>query len=306
MKFNRWLTACSICISSACFSQTALPVKKGNRYELSCMQGQSMGIAPDKGGRITHLTIDGSNFLTDSTVNSDNWGSTFWPSPQSDWNWPPPAAWDNQPYAVKTEEHKIIMESTPDRNTGLSVTKIFSADVQHGWYNLTYIIANHSAVVKHVAPWEVTRVHTNGFSFFPMGKGALRGGLIPQTKIIDGVCWFTYNQQQIPDKGDMQLYADGSEGWFAEVNHGFILIKKFPDIPFEKLAPQEGEVELYANKDRQEKSYVEIEHQGAFTELPPGKSCVWNMQWMLRKLPHSIKPEPGNPELIDYVRKAVK
>ena len=305
MKLNRMLAGCCICIPAVCLSQSGLPVNKGDRYELSSMKGQLMGIAPDMGGRITYLKIDGANFLTDSIVNGDNWGSTFWPSPQSDWNWPPPAVLDNKPYTTQLSGSKIKMESAVDPKTGLSVTKIFSVVEKKGGYLLEYIVTNHSAVVKKVAPWEVTRVHPNGFSFFPMGKGNLRGGLIPQTLLSNGICWYVYDQKKIPDTGDTQLYSDGSEGWFAEVNGDVILIKKFPDVPFEAIAPGEGEVELYAIKATPEKSYVEIEHQGAYTELQPGKSFSWTMQWYLRKLPATIKPSPGNPMLIDYVRKMV-
>lgn len=305
MKLNWWLVGCWICIPAICLAQQAVPVKKGNGYEISPLKGQLMGIDPDKGGRITFLTIDGINFLTDSLVNKENWGSTFWPSPQSDWNWPPPAAWDNKPYTVQLEGNRLKMQGSVDPKSGLAVTKIFSANVKEGLYELEYVITNQSAVVKKVAPWEVTRVHPNGFSFFPMGKGDLRGGLMPQTKLENGICWYTYDQQKIPAKGDSQLYTDGSEGWFATVNGDVILIKKFPDIAFEAAAPKEGEVELYANKDTPQKSYVEIEHQGAFTELPPGQSFSWKMQWYLRKLPRRIQPAPGNPELIDYVRKVV-
>ena len=282
------------------------------QYELSPVRGQTMGIDPQMGGRITYLRIDGVNFLTDSVVNGENWGSTFWPSPQSDWHWPPPAEWDNKPYAVKEngggklEGDKIKMESPADPKTGLVVTKIFSADDKKGFYNLEYVITNRSDAVRKVAPWEVTRVHPNGFSFFPMGKDTLRGGLIPQTRIEDGICWYTYDQVKIPDHGDTQIYTDGSEGWFAAVNGDVVLIKKFPDIPFDAAAPKEGEVELYANRAAPEKSYVEIEHQGAYTELRPGQSFSWTMRWYVRRLPKGIKPFPGNPKLIEYVRKMIK
>lgn len=306
MKRIWWLAGCWFCIPAACMAQQALPVKKGNRYQLSSLKGQLMEIDPGQGARITYLTINGGNFLTDSVVNRDNWGSTFWPSPQSDWNWPPPAAWDNKPYTAKLEGNRIKMEGTADPKTGLAVTKFFSAAEKDGLYNLEYVITNHSNVVRKVAPWEVTRVHPNGFSFFPMGKGNLRGGLIPQTRLQNGICWYTYDQQKIPAKGDSQLYTDGSEGWFAAINGDVVLIKKFPDIPFEAAAPKEGEVELFANKDIPEKSYVEIEHQGAFTELQPGQSFSWTMQWFLRKLPRHIKPVSGNPKLVEYVRKVVK
>ncbi|WP_315821560.1 hypothetical protein [Paraflavitalea speifideaquila] len=129
-------------------AQQAVPVKKSNGYELSSLKGQVMGIDPEKGGRITLLSIDGKNFLTDSLVNKDNWGSTFWPSPQSDWNWPPPAAWDNQPYTVQLEGNRIKMQGGVDSKSGLAVTKIFSADVTKGFYELEYVITNQSALVK--------------------------------------------------------------------------------------------------------------------------------------------------------------
>lgn len=306
MKFKWWLAGCFALIPAACMPQKALPVKKGARYELSSLKGQSMGIDPSNGGRITYLTIDGANFLTDSIVNNFNWGSTFWPSPQSDWNWPPPAEWDNKPYTALLENSKIKMEGPADPKTGLAVTKIFSADDKKGLYNLEYVISNHSGAVRKVAPWEVTRVHPGGFSFFPMGMDTLRGGLIPQTRIDNGICWYMYDQKKTPARGDSQIYTDGSEGWFAEVNGDIILIKKFPDIPFGSAAPKEGEVELYANKAIPEKSYVEIEHQGAYTELQPGQSFSWTIQWFLRKLPGHIKPTSGNPKLIEYVRELIK
>ena len=306
MIFKWCMTGCCILIHVTVMSQKALPVKKGSRFELGSLKGQSMEIDPHTGGRITYLTIDGTNFLTDSMVNSENWGSTFWPSPQSDWNWPPPAEWDNKPYTAQLEGNKIKMESPADPKTRLTVTKVFSADEKKGLYNLEYIITNHSGSVRKVAPWEVTRVHPNGFAFFPMGRDSLRGGLILQTRIDNGICWYTYDQEKIPKRGDSQIYTDGSEGWFAAVSGDVILIKKFPDIPVDAAAPKEGEVELYANKATPAKSYVEIEHQGAYTELQPGQSFSWTIQWFLRKLPADVTPSPGNPKLIEYVRNVIK
>lgn len=291
------MAGCCIMIHAACLAQ---------KYELSGGKGQAMGVDPAIGGRITYLKLDGVNFLTDSVVNRENWGSTFWPSPQDDWHWPPPAEWDNKPYSVEKDGDKVRMEGQPDPKTGMTVTKIFSADDKKGLYNLEYIITNKSDVVRKVAPWEVTRVHPNGIAFFPMGKDTLRGGLIPQTRIENGICWYTYDQQKIPRRGDTQIYTDGSEGWFAEVNGDVILIKKFPDIPVDAAAPKEGEVELYANKTTPDKSYVEIEHQGAYVELQPGQSSKWTMQWYLRRLPKGLAPTAGNAKLIAYVRKTIK
>jgi len=270
------------------------------------IENQILEIDPSIGGRINSLKLDGTDFLTDSTVNNFNWGSTFWLSPQSNWNWPPSAEIDNKPYTVKIENGKVIMTSLKDPKTGLEVIKTFSGNNKTGSFQLKYTITNRSDKPQKVAPWEVTRVKTGGLAFFPFGEGNRRGGLIPFTKESYGISWFQYHKDQLPLKGDRQLYSDGSEGWLAEVNDGLILIKKFPDIPFEQNAPKEGEIEWYASPVAANKSYVEIEHQGAYEELQPGQSSNWKVEWFLRKLPPDIKPEAGNLALADYVRKIVR
>ena len=171
---------------------------------------------------------------------------------------------------------------------------------------MNYTITNTSQEVQKVAPWEVTRVKTHGIAFFPFGKGERRGGLIPFTKEKDGISWFHYQDSQLPAQGDRQLYSDGAEGWLAQVNGDVILIKKFIDVPFENNAPNEGEIEWYASPVKPGKSYVEIEHQGQYQELLPGNSLTWQVTWILRQLPQSVKPEVGNAALVEYVRKLVR
>ena len=85
-----------------------------------------------------------------------------------------------------------------------------------------------------------------------------------------------------------------------------ILIKKFPAIPFEKIAPKEGEVEWYASPVALGKSYVEIEHQGAYEQIQPGESTSWQVEWFLRILPSNIKSSAENAELVNYVRQVIK
>jgi hypothetical protein len=307
MRIDIVISLTALLIAARSFSQTAsAPISLiDGRYTIKLHQ-QALEIDPAIGGRITSLTFNGKNFLTDSTVNKFNWGSSFWPSPQSDWNWPPPAEIDNQPYTAELNGNVLKMVSPKDAKFGLIVTKEFSGNKREGSFTLKYSITNGSDQPHKVAPWEVTRVHPNGIAFFPYGEGERRGGLIPSTIEKDGICWYVYDSTKVPAKGDTQLYADGTEGWFAEINGNIILVKKFPDIPFEKNAPKEGEVELFANKAPFAKSYVEIEHQGAYEELQPGETSTWLMTWLLRKLPASIKAKAGNPELVKYARQFVK
>ena len=287
-------------------SQRAVPTLSGGRYSIQ-VENVVMGVDPQVGGRITYLNLDGKNFFTDNSVNAFNWGSTFWPSPQSDWNWPPSPEIDNKPYTAKVEDNEVIMVSQKDPKTGLVVTKAFSGDQKKGSMILKYTMTNQSDKPQKVAPWEVSRVRTHGIAFFPYGKGERTGGLLPSTKEIDGISWFIYDESKLPAKGvNRQLYSDGTEGWMAQLNGDILMIKKFPDVPFEKAAPKEGEVELFASNASPVKGYVEIEHQGAYEELKPGESSTWQVEWFLRKLPASIKPEAANPALVEYVRKIVR
>jgi hypothetical protein len=281
------------------------PEKKGHLYTIS-LGNQVLEIDPSKGGRINSLKIDGADFLTDSTVNNLNWGSTLWFSPQSNWKWPPSPQIDSMAYTVQAKEDKLILQSQLDPKTGMDVLKVFSGNSRTRSYTLKYTITNRSDKAQKVAPWEVTRVKTGGLAFFPFGDGDRRGGLIPFTTETDGISWFQYREDKLPLKGDRQLYSDGKEGWLAEINDGVILIKKFDDIPFYKNAPAEGEIEWYASPVVPGKSYVEIEHQGAYQELQPGQSLTWEVEWFLRKLPPSLKPEAGNATLAEYARKIVR
>ncbi len=266
-----------------------------------------MNLDPAVGGRITSLSIDEENFFTDQSVNSFNWGSTFWLSPQRDWNWPPSAEIDNKPYTASVRNNEVIMVGPKDPKTGIIVTKSFSGDQKNNAFVLKYTMTNLSDSVQKVAPWEVSRVKPKGIAFFPYGDGQRTGGLLPSTVEIDGISWFIYDEEKLPPRGvNRQLYSDGREGWMAQLNGNTIMIKKFPDIKISEVAPDEGEVELFASNPTPGKAYVEIEHQGPYEELKPGASSEWQVEWFLRKLPPGVSPTAGNPELVNFVRKIVK
>lgn len=296
------------CFSTECIGQRtgkSQIKREGHLYKIQ-VQKTVLEIDPSAGGRITSLMLDGKNFLTDSSVNNFNYGSTFWLSPQSDWNWPPSSEIDNKPYSANIKKGQLIMTSIKDEKTGIIVTKAFRADSKTGSFVLKYTITNHSGNPQKVAPWEVTRVHTNGLAFFPIGTENIRGGLASLIIKKDEMAWFPYNAEKLPLKGDRQIYTDGSGGWLSQVNNGVLLIQQFSDISAEKTAPNEGEIELYASPVRTGKSYVEIEHQGEYKQLAPGESSTWEIRWFLRKLPDNVKGMVGSSSLVSFVEKLIK
>ncbi|WP_051359907.1 DUF4380 domain-containing protein [Adhaeribacter aquaticus] len=282
----------------------AVPENKDGRYSIK-VQNQTLEFDPAIGGRITALKLDEVNFFTDNTVNPGNWGSTFWPSPQSNWGWPPLPELDNKPYTATLVNNTVKMVSQKNPKTGLVITKEFSGDKKAGSFRLKYTLTNQADQAQKVAPWEVSRVRGNGISFYPTGQGEKTGGLVSSTLDKNGITWFIYDAAKIPDRNP-KLFADGAEGWFAQVNDGYIMVKKFPDMPLASKAPNEGEIEIYTSPAVPGKTYVEIEQQGPYVELQPGASTTWEMTWFLRKLPANIQAEAGNQALVDFARKLAK
>ncbi len=160
-----------------------------------------------------------------------NFGSTFWSSPQSDWNWPPPPEIDSAPYAASLDGAVLSLSGATAAGLGLAVEKRFSADREAGVVTVVYTLANRGSQARQVAPWEITRVAAGGLTFFPMGEGGPRKGpqdLLSPT-IVNGVAWFAYDAAAIT--ADQKLFADGQEGWIAHVDGDLLLVKSFADTP---------------------------------------------------------------------------
>jgi hypothetical protein len=255
------------------------------------------------GGRIVTFALSGHNILTGPAVDPANFGSTFWPSPQSDWGWPPPTEIDSAPYAASLDGAVLSLSGATAAGLGLALAKRFSADSQAGAVTVAYTITNRGQA-RQVAPWEITRVAAGGLTFFPMGEGGPRKG--PQdllnTTIVNGVAWFAYDAAAIT--ADQKLFADGQEGWIAHVDGDLLLVKSFANTKPSQAAPGEAEIEIYANGAH---SYVEVENQGAYVNLAPGAATGWTVRWILRKLDLAATPaRVGSAALLALVRSLVK
>jgi hypothetical protein len=257
-------------------------------------------------GRISAFSLDGKNILSTKEVNATNWGTSLWPSPQSAWGWPPSKELDVKPYKINAfNEGKLLeLESEKDSLLGFIFKKHYMVQEDTSVL-VTYTIVNGSDKKQSVAPWEISRVAPGGLTLYPTGKGKKQNLLSKLMVDKDGITWFDYDSSKMNFKpSDVpKLMHDGAEGWMAQVSGDLVLIKQFADVSVEKTAPEEGEIEFYANPD---KSYIEIEQQGEYTELEPGKQLQWVVKWYLRKLPANAKAEVGNKELVSFIRATVK
>ena len=158
-------------------------------------------ITPGTGARITADRYAGKDLLTSSSVNPTNYGSTFWPSPQSTWNWPPLAEIDTSAYSgtINGPELALASSVTTNANVKISVTKTFSADAAKEAIQVVYTIKNEDTKAQQVAPWEISRVFPSGLTFYPTGGPPTQIGSRPLPTTTDGAgcTWFNYDAASI-------------------------------------------------------------------------------------------------------------
>ena len=261
-----------------------------------------MTVYPTKGGKIMSLQYKGQEVISQQTA-PESFGSTFWTSPQKEWNWPPIQEFDKMPYKVEelspsTEGvgEGFILTSEVSEKLKYRVRKMFRTDPEDDAIVITYSIINESDETRHVAPWEVTRVvNDGGIIFFdsPL-DGITPAGLLP-FEAGHGAVWYR------PDEAieNRKINADG-KGWLAYHNHGLLLIKKFDDLNVFQPAPDEAEVQVYVNRG---KTYIELESQGAYITLKPGEQHHWTVRWYL--LPVDGESQPS-ALLMQKVRSKVR
>lgn len=242
----------------------------------------TMTINPEKGARITSFQYKGQEVISQLKA-PESFGSTFWTSPQREWNWPPVKEFDKMPYQVEERDGHLILTSDVSQRLKYRVRKTFSTDKKDNAIVVTYSIINESDETRQVAPWEITRVENNGGAIFfdaPL-DGITPADVMPFTA-SHGVVWYQ------PDEaaGNRKINADG-KGWYAYCNNGLLLLKVFDDLKATQPAPGEAEIQVYVNRG---KTYIELECQGAYTTLKPHEQLDWTVRWYLLPIKGDAEP----------------
>ena len=282
----------------------------GGKYSLA-FGSTYLEVDPMSGARITALRVGGATgmdlitnaALNAGTANADNWGSVFWPSPQSSWGWPPTGpgtieAINTLAYTAAMDASSLTLTSGVAAKPTVSVIKKFSADLAKEAVIIDYTVTNGGTAMVNVAPWEITRMGAGSITFYMPGTGAPKAGgtfALPPTMSAAGATWF----QHTGSATQYKLLADGSGGWLASAIGNLLLVKTFPDIPDGAGAAGEAEVEIYSSP-----LYVEVEQQGAVQMLAPGAALHWTVRWYARKL--AAPAAVGSADLVTYVQNLIK
>jgi hypothetical protein len=268
-----------------------------------------MTIDAAKGARIAEFSYDHKNVLAGPEINPANYGSTFWPSPQSLWGWPPVPALDSAPYSGGREPggDSFLFTSAPGRlgdgtdAATLTVSKRFAPAPDLPAIDVTFTVANVSPARVppiEVAPWQITRVRgTRGLTFFALGHGPVRPAPELPIHVENGVGWYAF----APATCDSKSFADG-KGWLAHVTADHLLfVQRFEDIAPEDSPAGESEIEVYTGPPEVVGDYVELESQGRKQRLAPGESLSYTVRFLLCALPANLAATVGNFALVDFV-----
>lgn len=275
-------TAIMLCLlaSIACMAQWGprrFEKQPAENYELKVGR-TSMVIDAANGARIMSLKFDSTEVL--SQVPAPNmYGSTFWTSPQKEWNWPPVREHDMMGYSVeKRDDGSLMMTSQLSEKIPLRISKHFATDENEKCFVVTYSIKNEGTEDRSVAPWEITRVPAEGSIVFEAPVDSIWPAGLMNFKQFGTMAQYTIDESE----NQRKINADG-KGWLAYEHKGLVLLKRFPDLKPDEPAPGEAEIQVYVHNG---KVYVEIESQGPYTLLHPGESLQWAVRWNLLPAKH--------------------
>jgi hypothetical protein len=282
-------------------SGLTLPIDRGTSFVLE-FGDSHFEVDPAKGARVTSFSVGGTELLMGSDVNALNYGSTFWTSPQSQWNWPPPPNLDDSAYTMSVVCTSIVGVSAPVTfgTTTYVVTKRYTPNVAKGAIDIEFSVQNTGTAAITLAPWEITRVAPNGITFFPSGEVYTTTQLMNQDQ--GGITWMDYAAAIGTGTGTgKKLFADGTGGWLAHAGNGLLLVKTFTDVDKASQAPGEGEIEMYLDA-----AYEEVENQGIYAPIEAGASATWSVTWYLKAIPTGTDVSVGSTALSDLVTNTIQ
>jgi Domain of unknown function (DUF4380) len=264
---------------------------------------------PAEGGRLSRLRYHGVDLVLPPGRVPGFHGDTFWPSPQSRFDWPPPPVLDSAPYEIVTESGlSLTVRSSPDPDLGLQVEKRF--DLAEHSLTMQFTLTNIWPHPQDVAPWQVTRAPRTGLLVWATGEPFHDADRLRKQDEDPG-CWFLHRDSpsafaglQVGEThsciavpavmGTSKVFTD-ARGWLAHAHDSTLFLRVFPDLTLDQAAPRQGEVEMFFDSGR---DYIELENQGAFVTLDPGESLTYPVQWRFRAVDPGLSTEQLTPELL--------
>ena len=294
MKKHIIMLFAALSLGSAALSAQTVKAVEDGKYDIK-VGDITMTVNAAQGGKIVSYRLGDKEVLSQTRF-PNSFGSTFWTSPQSEWNWPPVAEYDRKAFKAEVNGNVLVLTGEKSERFGYRVRKEFKADAKNNSIAITYTNVNESGETRKVAPWEISRVPNGGMLFFDAKEATPANNMKGLPFVYEKkAAWYILDE----DKDNRKINADG-KGWLAFSDNGLLFVKKFQDLKAGEEAPAEAEIQIYANPG---KTFVEIEEQGAYTTLAAGEELDWTVTWYL--VAHDLKNEPSKA-LLKLAQKIVK
>lgn len=284
----------AVTMGSFALSAQAIKTLENGKYSIS-VGDVTLTVDASRGGKVVSYMYQDKEILS-TTRMPNSFGSTFWTSPQKEWNWPPVPEFDTKPFNAEVKDGVLVLTGEKSSRFGYRIRKEFSADKKDNAIVIKYTIINESGETRKVAPWEISRVPNGGVVFFEAKETVPANNMkgLPFTYEY-GAAWYVMDE----DRANRKINADGT-GWLAFCDNGLMFVKKFENLKPSQPAPAEAEIQIYVNTG---KTFVEIEEQGAYTTLEAGDELDWTVRWYL--VPQDLPAEPSKA-LLKKAKKLVK
>jgi hypothetical protein len=214
-------------------AQTVNSLENG-KYSLS-VGDVTLTVDASRGGKIVSYKYKDTEILSQTRM-PNSFGSTFWTSPQSEWNWPPVPEYDTKPFNAEVTDGKLVLTGEKSKRFGYKVRKEFVADTKDNAIVITYTLVNESGETRKVAPWEISRVPNGGILFFDAKEVTPANNMAGLPFVYEKkAAWYVLDE----DRVNRKINADG-KGWLAFCDKGLLFVKKFPDLKPAEPAPAAG------------------------------------------------------------------
>lgn len=237
-------------------------------------------VDPDVGGRIASLRFDGVELLQ-TTRDSANigWGSVAWTSPQEDWGWPPPKAFDTAPFTVtKLNEYRLLLEGPLDTASMLRMRKRYALGPGNT-VGLTYWVTYEGHKSVEVALWENTRLPFAGkFDFATDSVRFWRSEVAIDSTARKGTSTIIIDGRHEEEGKVFTSLKDGYVDW---TYRGIRLRKESTVRDHYRVAPGHAPLELFVAP---EGNFTEMELQGDYRLLGAGESNNLRTRWTLSRV----------------------
>lgn len=298
MLFTRVLKRPAAALGLSVLLAASVATAEVNTIQLS-KDALKLAVDPEYGGRITELWYGERDLLAVPEPGENSFGSTFWLSPQTLWDWPPIPEHDTAPYSVSDKSiHSATLTSA--FGAGARVSK--TVTVNSGQRATVHYRIDTNKDFPEIAAWEITRVPSRGLAFAPVTTDSVktvRGRMAYELE--NDTLWLPMEEDAPLVEG--KVIANGTEGWLAYAVDQLLYLKVYPRVAMRDMATGEGDIELYLSG---ELPFLELEVQSAAHHLKSGEGLDWSVEWLVTSLPEDLEVRSGSPALLDFVRAQVE